>query len=106
MCSIGTSLFTYFYHHFAVCPHNSTIPRVNCSQPHVGGQPVTFIATPLEENGRILEVAASPAVAVRENATGEEMLTAEETNRQQENPAETMETSQDDSVTKEVVMEE
>ena len=70
------------------------------------GDPVTFIVTPPEENGRILEVAASPAVAVKENATGEEMLTAEEANREQENPVETVETSQDESVTEEVVMEE
>ena len=67
------------------------------------GNPVTFIVTPPEENERCLEVAASPAVAVRENATGEEMLTAKETNREQENPAETVETSQDESVTKDVM---
>ena len=71
------------------------------------GDPVTFIATPLEENGSLLEVAASPAVAVKESATGEEMLTAEEANREQENQAETVETMyQDEPVTKEVVMEE
>ena len=75
------------------------------------GDPVTFIVTPPEENGKLPEVVASPAVvspavAVKENATGEVMLMAEEENREQENPAETVETAQEESVTEEVVTEE